>query len=364
MKNKIALLIMLTVPFFTCNTESQNPPINSNGGGANGGGGGSISWLIPQDQVFDGGPGKDGIPALDNPETLKVNQINYLSDDDLVVGFSNGGEYRAYPHNILDWHEIINDDLNGKKVAITYCPLTGTGIGWNRLLDGKETTFGVSGLLYNTNLIPYDRLSDSNWCQISLKCVNGSLIGDEVESFQVIETTFKTWSEMFPNSTVISSNTGFNRNYERYPYGDYKTNDSKLLFPVSPKDDRLPAKERVLTIIKDEKAKAYRFTRFEEGANIVKDEFGDLDVIIVGDKSKNYIVAFENNLNGSSHTFSIISNSNDGSVFEDEAGNRYDLFGNVLVGPDIGSTLKPVTSFMAYWFSVGAFYSNVQIFGF
>ncbi len=364
MKNKFALSLLLTALFFTCNSDSQDPPINNKGGGANGSGVlDPNSWLIPQSEVLDGGPGKDGIPALTNPENLQVDQINYLSDDDLVIGFYHEGEYRAYPHSILDWHEIINDELNGEKIAITYCPLTGTGIGWSRFIDGSETTFGVSGLLYNTNLIPYDRLSDSNWCQISLECVNGSFIGNKIETFHLFETTWKTWREMFPNSTVVSTNTGFIRNYSRYPYGDYRTNDNSLLFPVSPRDERLPAKERVLTVLENDRAKVYRFDRFEEGAGIITDQHNNLDIIIIGDKDKNYLVAFEDNLNGSSHTFSIISDGKNGAIFQDETGNQYDLFGNVLAGADIGSSLKPVTSFMAYWFSVGSFYPNVQNLG-
>lgn len=354
------MFLFFGVLFFMCTTE-EDPTYRTYGSGGAGGSGAS-AWLLPRALVVDGGPGKDGIPALINPESADVNQINYLTDDDLVLGFSYGGEYRAYPHDILDWHEIINDDLNGGKIAITYCPLTGTGIGWSRFVDNQETTFGVSGLLYNTNLIPYDRLSGSNWCQISLKCVNGSFIGNTIESLHVIETTFKTWKEMFPTSSVVSENTGVNRNYGQYPYGAYRTNDELLLFPVSPKDERLPAKERVLTILEKDRAKVYRFSRFENGPEVITDQHNDLSLIIVGDKEKNYLVAFENNLNGATHTFSMIPNSTEMAIFEDEMGNRYDLFGNVLAGPDTGSALKPVTSFMAYWFSVGAFYTDVLIF--
>lgn len=367
-------LVFILVVFFSCNDNPSitNPNSGSggsgNGGSGNGGSGnggsGSNDWLIPQNLVFDGGPGKDGIPALENPKSLSIDRIDFLSDDDLVLGFSHDNKVQAYPHAILDWHEIINDDMNGKKVAVTYCPLTGTGIAWDRMVDGKETTFGVSGLLYNTNLIPYDRLSDSNWCQISLKCVNGSLIGKTAESFHLIETSWKTWKEMFPNSAVVSSITGFNRNYGRYPYGEYRTNDDMLLFPVTTLDERLPAKERVLAVIDDVTAKVYRFDSFDGGTRLFADQINGTDLLIVGDKNRNFMVAFMNNLNGSTHSFSLVTNSINGAVFQDETGNQYNLFGNVLTGPDTGSSLVPITSFMAYWFSVGAFYSSVQIFGF
>ena len=99
-------------------------------------------WLIEENKVLDGGPGKDGIPELTNPGFITVEEATYLKDNDLVIGFVSGVEILAYPHAILNWHEIINDDVNDISLAITYCPLTGTGIGWNRNLDGNTTTFG------------------------------------------------------------------------------------------------------------------------------------------------------------------------------------------------------------------------------
>ena len=144
---------LFTIPlvlFISCNenTPGSNSARNGSGTG-NGGSSITVDWLIPINEVLDGGPGKDGIPALENPENIGVNDIHFLSDSDLVIGFSSGNQARAYPHKILDWHEIINDEVNGKKLAVTYCPLTGTGIGWKRSIDGQTTTFGVSGLLYN-----------------------------------------------------------------------------------------------------------------------------------------------------------------------------------------------------------------------
>ena len=107
----------------------------------------SGEWLIPKDQVFDGGPGRDGIPSVDSPQFTNVNNASYLQDNDLVIGIKIGGTIRAYPHPILDWHEIVNDDINGQKTAITYCPLTGSAIAWKRQGLVSNSTFGVSGLL-------------------------------------------------------------------------------------------------------------------------------------------------------------------------------------------------------------------------
>lgn len=357
MKTATSMLLASVLLIFGCDTNNQIPSGNNGGGSKS-----SNEWLIPQGQVFDGGPGKDGIPAIDKPQTSGINEINYLSDDDLVVGYSFNGAYRAYPHKILDWHEIINDNLKGTPLAVTYCPLTGTGIAWNRMIQGSESTFGVSGLLYNSNLIPYDRKTDSNWCQISLKCVNGELKGSSASTLKTIETSWKTWKTLFPNSSVVTTETGFNRNYENYPYGNYKTNNFNLLFPVSPRDERLLAKERVLAIIVVAKAKVYRFDEFANGTRILGDTFNGREIIIVGNKEMNFMMAFGNSLNGEIKTFTAENDPNKMNVFSDAVGNKYDLFGQVIEGPDTGSSLVKVNSFMAYWFSIGAFYPTAIIY--
>ncbi len=360
----IKFLIIPVSLMFSCSDPSTPAGTNSgnNGsGGGSGSGGNTTDWLIPKSEVLDGGPGKDGIPALENPESVDINQIDFLADNDLVIGFEFDGQARAYPHKILDWHEIINDDVNGKPVAITYCPLTGTSIAWSRELKGQTTTFGVSGLLYNTNLIPYDRLTDSNWSQMRLECVNGELSGEVIETYHLIETSWKTWKEMYPNSSVVSTNTGFSRNYTFYPYGDYRSNNSKLLFPVTPTDDRLPEKERVLGLVLNNKAKVYRLNSFKNGTRVIMDLFEDLNVVIVGNKDKNFIVAFENEINDEIRTFTAIDEG--ANVMQDDKGNKYNLFGIVTEGTDVGNQLKSTTSFMGFWFGFGAFYSNSQIFG-
>ena len=218
-------------------------------------------WLIPQSEVHDGGPGKDGIPALINPEAVPASEATFMDGGELVVGVRVGNQVRAYPHSILDWHEIINDTIQGTSFAITYCPLTGTGIGWSRVLSGGATTFGVSGLLYNSNLILYDRATDSNWSQMQGRSINGEHIGEDIETVQVIETTWNTWKTLFPQTEVVSRSTGHNKPYGVYPYGNYRTSND-LIFPVSRNDTRLPRKERVHGIRVDDATKVYPIGSF------------------------------------------------------------------------------------------------------
>ncbi len=220
------------------------------------------AWLIPSNQVLSGGPGKDGIPALENPDLVGKSEALFMNNEDLILGLVVGTDARAYPHKILDWHEIINDEIQGENFVITYCPLTGTGIGWTQEQHGKTSTFGVSGLLYNSNLVPYDRETDSYWSQMRLDCIKGSRKGEKIETIQLIETTWGTWKNIYPNTQVVSTNTGYSRNYSRYPYGNYKT-DETVYFPVSVEDNRLHAKEVVHGIIINDFVKIYRFEQFK-----------------------------------------------------------------------------------------------------
>jgi len=338
-----------------------NPP---NSGGNSGGGPSPSDWLIPSDLVVDGGPGKDGIPSIDDPQFSPVNQIDYLEPDDLVLGFKVGNEIRAYPHPVLDWHEIVNDDVNGTAIAITYCPLTGTGIGWNRFVGGSVTTFGVSGLLYNNNLLPYDRATDSNWSQMLLKSVNGNRIGTEIEVFPLVETTWATWQELYPDSRVLNLSTGFSRSYGVYPYGDYKTNNDFLLFPLTNDDTRLERKERGLGIIVDEEVRFYRFNDFSSAPVVVRaDQFGGRDLVIAGSRDKNFLFAYQSRLpDGTLLQFNAVTDGG-AVVMEDQEGSRWNVFGEAVSGPRQGKKLPALNSYIGYWFSWGAFFPGVEIYG-
>lgn len=319
------------------------------------------TWLIPASEVRDGGPGKDGIPALTDPAFVLPSEVTYLKDDDLILGYKDGEDLRAYPHDILDWHEIINDETANEAFAVIYCPLTGTGIAWDRNIGSKKTTFGVSGLLYNSNIIPYDRESDSQWSQILQSAVFGELAGAKAMTHSLVETTWKTWKKMYPSSKVVSNNTGYNRSYGTYPYGSYKTSGG-LIFPVNNKDDRLQAKERVLGIMSDEDAKVYRFNSFTQSYSGFTDQFKGEDIMIVGSIADNLIIAFNRKLNdGTLLSFEVL-NDQLPAFLKDSEGNHWDVFGNALNGPRKGQTLSKPTQMMGYWFAWPAFYPDLEIY--
>jgi hypothetical protein len=361
MKTKLSTLAILTALFFAgCSETNMDEGIGNNGSGMPGEEGTSAEWLIPENEVRDGGPGKDGIPAIDNPKFIRVNEVNFLNDNDLVLGYADGNEVRAYPHKILDWHEIVNDDTPNHSIAVIYCPLTGTGIGWDRMFGNNKTTFGVSGLLYNSNIIPYDRATDSNWSQLLLKSVNGDLKGTQPVVYNLLETSWKTWKTMYPNSKVLSLNTGYNRNYGNYPYGAYKTNGT-LLFPVSNSDSRVSLKERVLAVIDNEKAKAFRFSQLDDNENLISASFNDKNLVVAGSKSANLMVAFNTKLADGTVLEFQKTNSALPALLEDNEGNTWDVFGRAIAGPREGQKLFPVQQMMGYWFSFATFYPDINL---
>ncbi|MEM6298208.1 MAG: DUF3179 domain-containing (seleno)protein [Bacteroidota bacterium] len=221
------------------------------------------SWRIPFEEVYLI-TARDAIPAIDEPQFVSEAQTGNtianspLQDSDLVLGVRVGEEIHLYPHRILDWHEIVNDELRQTPFSVIYCPLTGTGNAWLR----GQTTFGVSGLLYNTNIIPFDRATETLWSQLVGQAVFGDRVDEIPEQLTVAEMTWGAWKDFYTAPEILSFETGFRRDYSEYPYGDYRTNDEAINFPILNLDERLPAKERVHFVTLNGKTKAYRFTAF------------------------------------------------------------------------------------------------------
>lgn len=324
-------------------------------------------WLIPKGLVRGTGLDFDAIPALENPTMIDAEEVDYLNPEDLVIGFYTGHEYRAYPHKILDWHEIINDRDEELQFSINYCPLTGSGLAWDLYVNGKFSTYGVSGLLYNSNLMLYDRRTESIWPQMLVKCVNGENIGNEPTVYPVVETTWSTWQRMYPKSKVVSTETGFVRPYDVYPYiepltqADYRV-DPFLMFRIEHDDERLHRKERVLGLIINEEAKVYRFSSFGDEPTLIKDSFMSEEIVVIGSNDLNIIFAFgTKTMDGTSLDLEILPDSMP-NILTDNEGNVWDIFGYATAGPRLGERLATPTSYMGYWFAFGAFFENAGIY--
>ncbi|MFC5136030.1 MULTISPECIES: DUF3179 domain-containing protein [Haloferacaceae] len=169
-----------------------------------------------REESLSGGVGVDGIPSIDDPTFAPIGESG-LVDDAPVFGVVRGGEAKAYPQHVLVHHEIVNDTIGGDPVAVTYCPLTGTAQGFER----GDTTFGVSGQLVNSNLIMYDRETESRWPQMLATGIDGRMRGEPLREFRVVWTTLGEWRTAHPNSGLLTDDTGYARRYENDPYGLY-----------------------------------------------------------------------------------------------------------------------------------------------
>ncbi len=244
------------------------------------------------DNMVSGGPPKDGIPSIDQPEYVGNLEADFLQDDDIVFGVHYKGQVRAYPQKILYWHEIVNDNFVGDDLSITYCPLTGSVIGY------KGHNLGVSGNLYNSNLVMYDRSSQSEIPQIIGVAVNGRDRGVELKRFPIVVTTWKQWREKFPQTEVLSLETGYNRNYDRNPYPGYDET-LRVWFPLVARSSKFHSKKVVsgfaykgtfIAIPKEEFKKKHSDTVTVEGNKFLVSYDEALDIIRVSDTLGNELI--------------------------------------------------------------------------
>lgn len=220
------------------------------------------------EKAVSGGPGKDGIPAIDNPKFESMSQFD-RSDDILAVVLQEGNEIKVYPYNILTWHEIVNDEIGDQKVAVTFCPLCGSAVVFDRKLERGETTFGVSGSLLESNMIMYDRDTESLWQQSTGEALVGDYFETQLEhvSFQLL--TMGEIKSKFPNASVLSEDTGYSRDYGRNPYAGYENTDS-LLFDTTSKDNTFPMKEIMVVFRMEDQVFTFPMSKLNDGNSYVE----------------------------------------------------------------------------------------------
>ncbi len=231
-----------------------------------------IENLVDPSKIKSGGPPMDGIPSIDDPKYVTVSEADeWIQEDELVLAIMYKGIKRVYPLQVMVWHEIVNDVIAGEPVLITYCPLCGSGIAYERTIDGEVVEFGTSGKLYNSNLVMYDRKTETYWTQIDGLAIIGELVGYELKELSIDTVVWRDWIKEHPDSEVLSKDTGFSRQYGLDPYGNYYE-DSYLIFPVENEDDRIHAKDVIFGVEKDGEFKAYREKDLVD--SIVDENFG------------------------------------------------------------------------------------------
>lgn len=208
--------------------------------------------LVPSYEIMSGGPPKDGIPALTNPKMESADAAgHWLRPADEIIGLDLNGRARAYPLRILNWHEIVNDRIGSRHFVITYCPLCGSGMAFD-----SADTFGVSGLLYQSDVLLYDRKTESLWSQLMAQAISGPRMGERLKTLHIEHTSWQDWRQRHPQSQVMSLDTGYYRDYSRDPYESYRST-AATMFPVSHDDGRLPTKAWVIGLSLDGKARAW-----------------------------------------------------------------------------------------------------------
>lgn len=220
---------------------------------------------VPLRAIQRGGPPKDGIPAIDHPKFVAAAQSR-LAAADRVLGVALGGRARAYPVAILNWHEVVNDRFGDRQLVITYCPLCGTGMAFDSPAAAAHGGFGVSGLLYNSDVLLYDRATKSLWSQLLQTAISGPLKGTRLAAVALTHTTWADWRRRHAATEVLSRDTGFQRDYDRDPYAGYDR-IQRLMFDVEHRDDRFPLKEWVLGVELGGKSKAYPFSVLARAVN-------------------------------------------------------------------------------------------------
>jgi Protein of unknown function (DUF3179) len=317
-----------------------------------------------------GGPGRDGIPPLDTPKFVAQPEANaWVKDNEPVIVYENGGVVRAYPIQILTWHEIVNDVVGGKAVTITFCPLCNTAIAFDRTVDGKTLTFGTSGILRKSNLVMWDRQTESLWQQFDGDALVGDFAGKKLTKLPVLLTSYAEFKAAYPaTAQVLSKDTGFTRDYGRNPYAGYDdVSQNPFLFEGVP-DGRLNPMERVVTVNLNGQYAAYPFADLRE-KQVINDNFGGKDLVvfwksgtasaldqsrIAGSRDIGSTGVYEAVLDGRKLTFEPVS-AGSGNFKDKETGSTWNLAGKATGGTLKDKQLKPLVHGNDFWFVWAAF---------
>lgn len=331
----------------------------------------SVDW----DEILSGGPPKDGIPSIDQPTFESVEAASErLAKQSPVLFFAHGHVARAYPLEILIWHEIVNDVVDGQPVTITFCPLCNASIVFDRQVGDRTLDFGTTGKLRKSDLIMYDRQTESWWQQALGEAIAGELTGTKLNFLPSQVMSFGDFAAEFPAGEVLAIPAEFSRSYGQNPYTGYDSTARPFLYDGE-LDARLPATERVVGISLNDNAKAYAFSDLAK-QGVVNDEIAATPIVIFfkggvssaldtslinQGRDVGGTVVFDRQLDSQVLTFEVMA---DGTFSDAETGSTWNIIGEAIAGPLAGKQLTRVVAFDHFWFAWQAFYPQTEIFTF
>jgi len=330
---------------------------------------------IEYNELLSGGPPRDGIPSIDDPQFISPDAAQeWLADNEPVIALEIDGAARAYPLQILTWHEIVNDLVTDVPVAVTFCPLCNSAITFDRRLDGEVYEFGTSGLLRNSDLVMYDRTTESLWQQFTGEGIVGDLAGAQLTFLPSSIVSFADFREAHPEGLVLSRDTGFSRRYGQNPYVGYDNIGSSPFLFRGEIDGRLAAVERVVTVSLDDVGVdvAYPLSTLSD-VGVINDNQGGRDLVVFHTSGTSSALGarsiaaaqdvgatgvFDPNLDGQKLTF-----QRDGEAIVDaETGSTWNILGQAIDGPLAGEQLEPIVHGDHFWFSWAAFKPDTIIY--
>jgi hypothetical protein len=329
---------------------------------------------VPYSEVLSGGPPKDGIPSIDDPNFIAVEEADeWLEPVEPVIRVQAGGETRAYPLQILMWHEIVNDTVGGVPLTVTFCPLCNTAIAFERTVNGQVLDFGTTGRLRFSNLIMYDRQTETWWQQASGKAIAGELTGTQLDFYPAEIIAWEDFKAAHPNAQVLSRDTGRNAPYGQNPYTGYDdVNNPPFLYEGPETPDQLPPMARVLTVDQGGEAVAYPYDVLQ-AQHVVNDTVGDMPVAVLwepgtasaldtgtvaGGRDVGAANAYQRTLNGQTLTFAF----ENGQIVDQQTGSVWNARGQAIEGELAGQQLEPVVAINHFWFSWAAFKPETRIY--
>lgn len=303
---------------------------------------------------------RDCIPPIEQPNFVSAAQTGeWLEPRERVVGLSHHGAIKAYPLKVLNYHEVVDDTAGETPILLSYCPLCGSALAFRRVHNGQTLTFGVSGLLHHSNLVLYDRETESFWDQITGEAIAGPLVGGRLEPIPVDIVPWSAWKRAYPDTLVLSLDTGYDRPYDQYPYGDYRTSNS-VYFNTDFQDSRLHPKDRVIGVALNDRAKAYPQAVLDkhDNRNVIHDILGDTPILVVQEPASREVHVFKRRVDGRELTFRVAS----GALVDRETGSRWTFDGRARGGTFQGRQLEELAATPVFWFAWATYHPGTALY--